>query len=305
MKADLVKKILSSPEIYGSHDKAVLDILSEKALKDIMSAATGKAPAAKKSNVDIAPTTDKKVTVKKAAKSEDYIIKFEGIKKSFKEKRGMKHVHKDVSFNVIRGETVALIGANGAGKTVLMETLVRVQKQDEGKITYDFQGLDPFNEIGMQFQDADSTGNSTPEEMVKFITKMYGSKVDKAQTAEMIDIYGIRSYYKKKIKKLSGGQRQRVNLLLATMHNPKLMILDEFITGLDILSVRDILEYIDKLKTKNDATLIIISHQPDEIRTLAQRIFVLKDGYVEDEYLTADVEKKYNGNFTNFLLEVI
>ncbi len=247
-------------------------------------------------------TTSKK---KQTKSNKKVIIRIEGLTKSFKSGFKSNEVHKGVTFDIYDGETLAIIGANGAGKTVLMETLVRIQKQNSGNITYNFDGMDPFEEIGMQFQDADSNSNLTPLELINFIKKMYGKKVDNGQLEEMLDVFGIRPYLKKRIKKLSGGQKQRVNLLLATMHNPKFLILDEFITGLDILSVRDILEYIAKLKEKNNSTLVIISHQPQEIEKLAERIVILKDGVITDEYSNDEVRKKWKGDFTNFLIESI
>lgn len=300
MKDLVIDLIISNPTLYGKATKNDLVMLSDSELISIIT-------KEKKANILVAAMKKEQAAnqMKLSKTSDNDIIRFEGIKKSFKDKGGKKEVHKGITFSIKRGETVALLGANGAGKTVLMETLVRVQKQDEGKITYDFEGTDPFKEIGMQFQDADATGNLTPKEMVKFISTIYKDKVSDEQTKEMIDIYGIKEYYDRKIKKLSGGQRQRVNLLLATMHNPKLMILDEFITGLDIVSVRDILEYIQMLKKKNNATLIIISHQPEEIKSLSERVFILKDGMIQNEMLTKDIDRKYSGDFSKFLLEVI
>ncbi len=300
MKNLVIDLILSDPTLYGKATQEDLVMLSDSELISIIT-------KDKKANVLISEMKKRAALNKeKLSKTSDNdIIRFQGIQKSFKDKGGKKEVHKGITFSIKRGETVALLGANGAGKTVLMETLVRVQKQDEGKITYDFEGDDPFKEIGMQFQDADATGNLTPKEMVKFISTIYKDKVSDEQTEEMINVYGIKEYYDRKIKKLSGGQRQRVNLLLATMHNPKLMILDEFITGLDIVSVRDILEYIQMLKKKNNATLIIISHQPEEIKSLSERVFILKEGIIQDEMLTKDIDRKYSGDFSKFLLEVI
>lgn len=300
MRDIIIDIILSNKTKYGTAPRTELDKLTDVEISKIITQEI-------KSNTLVTQKKKEatKTTKGKTAKANDPIIKFEDIQKTFKNKGQDKKVHKGVSFEIQRGETVALLGANGAGKTVLMETLVRVQKQDKGRITYDFNGLNPFLEIGMQFQDADSTGNMTPAEMIKFISIMYSSKVSKEQTDEMIKVYGIEEYINWKIKKLSGGQRQRVNLLLATMHNPKLMILDEFITGLDIVSVRDILEYIKKLKEKNNATLIIISHQPEEIKNLSERVFILKDGIIQDEMKTSDIDKTYNGDFSKFLLEVI
>ncbi len=299
MRDLVIQKILSEKLKYKGFTKELLESLSDIELIEILSGDI----TIEKINKKIKTPEKSKI---KNSKSEDKIIKIEGLKKTFKSRKdGTKEVHKGIDLSINRRETIAIIGANGAGKTVLMETLVRILKQDEGKITYDFKGLNPFEEIGMQFQDADSTGNLSAQDMIKFIQRMYRDKVNDYQLEEMIDVYGIRPYIKTRVKKLSGGQRQRVNLLLATMHNPKLMILDEFITGLDIISVRDILEYIKKLKKLNNSTLIIISHQPEEIKQLSDRIFGLKDGVIIGEWLTEDINKKYMGDFSKFLLETI
>lgn len=292
MKNKLIEKIFNSPDRYGSYKKIELNKMSIEQLTEIIVLEDPKSNDKPES---------KKTIPKKNTDKDDYIVTFKNIKKSF----GTKKVHKGVTFNIKRGETLALIGANGAGKTVLMETLVRVQRQDSGHIEYNFNGTDPFEEIGMQFQDADSNSILRPLDMIKFIKKMYGDKVDNKQLEEMIDIFGVRDYIKTKIKKLSGGQKQRVNLLLATMHNPSLMILDEFITGLDVLSVRDILDYISFLKEKNNATLVIISHQPEEIKSLAQRVIVLKDGVIANELTHKEIDKEYKGKFTDFLIDNI
>lgn len=302
MRDLIIEKILSNKTKYKSFNENILYSLSDE---DLVAVIAGEmtAAAAKKAVAENDAITASNFNPNAES---DPIISITGLKKTFKSrKEGTKEVHKGIDLEINRGETVAIIGANGAGKTVLMETLVRVLRQDEGQIQYNFEGLHPFEEIGMQFQDADSTGNLTAKDMIDFIKSMYKSKVDDKQLEEMIDIYGIRPYIKSKIKKLSGGQRQRVNLLLATMHNPKLMILDEFITGLDILSVRDILDYIKKLKEENNSTLIIISHQPEEIRQLSNRIFGLKDGVIVGEWLTSDVDRKYRGDFGQFLIDTI
>ncbi len=309
MKSELILKILSDSKKYGNFTKDILLAKNEDDLIKILYTGIIKLEEQQKSDFPTKETSielvksspSKTLVVKKEPNKADYILEFQDIEKSF----GKNKVHQGVSFNVERGETLALIGANGAGKTVLMETLVRVQHQDKGVIKYNFKGIDPFEEIGMQFQDADSNTSLTPKHMINFIKKMYPNKVNDEQLEEMINVYGISDYLNRKIKKLSGGQKQRVNLLLATMHNPSLMILDEFITGLDVLSVRDILNYIQFLKEKNNSTLIIISHQPEEIKQLADRVIILKNGTIQEEQTVEQINQTYGGNFTDFLLEKI
>ncbi len=288
---DLMKeKIKKDPKRYGKHKN--LDRMKPNEIMKIFEVSSKKEETILRSK-------------KNSKNNSKVIIKVEDLTKSFKTKLKINEVHKGLTFNIYEGETLAIIGANGAGKTVLMETLVRIQKQNSGKITFDFNGLDPFEEIGMQFQEIDLNSDLSPKVLIKFMKKFYGNKVVQEQLEEMIDVFGIRPYIKKKIKKLSGGQKQRVNLLLATMHNPKFMILDEFITGLDVLSVKDILEYIAKLKEKNNSTLVIISHQPQEIKTLSDRVLILKDGIIYNEYTNEEIDKEWKGDFNAFVLDSI
>ena len=83
------------------------------------------------------------------------------------------------------------------------------------------------------------------------------------------------------------------------------MILDEFITGLDIISARDIVNYVFKLREKNKSAMIIVTHQPDEIKDLADKIALIKDGKVQFIKTKEEINKKYKGDFKKFLLEVI
>ncbi len=290
VRGKMIKEIESNPDVFGIHKNL------------------SKIPMSKLSRIYLINEIEEINIINKGKKkiAKRTFIEIKGLKKSFGRKGNKKEVHKDITLKVYEGETLAIIGANGSGKTVLMETIVGVRKQDEGKIIFDFgKGKDPFEEIGMQFQDSDANSKLKPKEMIEFIRKMYESKVDKDQLNEMIKIFGVEEFVDRKIKKLSGGQRQRLNLLLATMHNPKLMILDEFITGLDIISVHNILDYIKKMKEDNNSTMIIISHQPSEIKKLSDRILVLKDGEIKSEYLTKDIEEKYKGDFDRFLIEHI
>lgn len=291
IRKKMIKEIEANPNDYGVHEnlsKTSMDKLTRIfAIMEIQ-----------KINI-----INKKIS---SSKNKKAFIEIENLQKTFGKGKNKNQVHKDITLKVFEGETLAIIGANGAGKTVLMETLVGVRKQDKGKIIFDFgKGNDPFEEIGMQFQDSDANSKLKPKGMIEFIKRMYKLKVNDKQLEEMIEVFGIKDFLNRKIKKLSGGQRQRLNLLLATMHNPKLMILDEFITGLDIISVHNILDYIKKIKEENNSTMIIISHQPSEIKKLSDRILVLKDGMIKSEYLTKDINEKYDGDFDKFLIEHI
>ncbi len=219
-----------------------------------------------------------------------------------------KHVLKGVTLGLRQGETLAIVGANGAGKTVLLETILGFNIPDSykkmvlnlGKKKY----ADNLQEVGIQYQQAKMQANYKVREAIDNQMKLYGKKIDKVIVNEMIEEFGISEFINSLVESLSGGQKQRLNLLLAVMHQPKIMILDEFITGLDVNSVRKIISYVNKLKVKNGASMIIISHQPEEIEALADRIVIMKNGIVTGQTNISDVLKTYR-SMAAFVEEVI
>ena len=176
-----------------------------------------------------------------------------------------KEVLKGVTLDLRQGETLALVGANGAGKTVLMETILGLKNKDKGDIFLNLgheKYMDNLKEVGIQFQSSTFSKRSKVCNVIEFFKKLYKDRINENDIEEMFEVFNINEFRKTKINKLSGGQKQRVNLMIAIIHNPKLMILDEFITGLDVKSVRKIITYVNNLKYINDASMIIISLPP-------------------------------------------
>lgn len=248
---------------------------------------------------------------KKLKPKNEYVFYTENLNISFKTKNKeegkIKHVLKDVTLGVRKNETVALIGANGAGKTVLMETIIGINDIDSGELYLNL-GESTYRKnlkyVGMQFQHAKFSNNVKTKKVIKQYKKLYKDRVDEEQLQEMIKIFGVEEILESKVDKVSGGQKQRLNLLLALMHNPKLMILDEFITGLDVKTVRKIITYVNDLKIKNDATMILISHQPEEVEELSDRIIVMNDGAITKETNVKEILKEYD-DVALFIEEVI
>ncbi len=221
----------------------------------------------------------------------------------YKEKNKIKHVLKGINLYLKEGETLALIGANGSGKTVLMETILGYNESQQGEIYLNL-GMDTYEknktQIGFQFQDASFPVYWTVKQWIDMNKEIFKESIDSEQIREMLNIFKIKDFYLQKISQLSGGQKQRLNLFLSIIHNPKLMILDEFITGLDIRSVKEIIRYVNELKIKNNASMIIISHQPEEVELLADRILVLNSGKIVEE-TTPELAKKEYGNIGTFM----
>ncbi len=230
------------------------------------------------------------------------IIEIKNLKKSFKIKsKEFKQVHSDLSLDIYEGEKLGIIGHNGAGKTVLLKMIVGLLEQDEGEIKFNL-GYDK-DDVSYQFQEMRLDISFTTKEYIEFICKLYIDKIDFDKINEVIETFGLNEFMNSKISELSGGQKQRLNLFAAAINNPKILMLDEFVTGLDIVSVKDIINWITTNAKKDNRTIIIVSHQPEELRNLTERIILIDEGRVKGEWKTKDIEKKYNGNFSKFMFE--
>ena len=111
----------------------------------------------------------------------------------------------------------------------------------------------------------------------------------------------INEYYKKRVSKLSGGQQQRLNALLAIIHKPTVLFLDELSTGLDITIRTNIKRFIKHYAIENGITLILVSHDTDEIAYLADEIAVLKKGKIVYFDTKENIIKEYE-NIEKFLI---
>lgn len=234
------------------------------------------------------------------------LLSLKEIKTKFNDKNGVKVVHNGLNLDIYEGETLSIIGKNGAGKTVLVETIVGVRNIQSGKIET-AEGFDRQFDSGIQFQTEDDTSELIrPKYLIDFYKDFYGPEnIDKIELEKMIEVFGIKDFLNKKMKQLSGGQKQRVNLLLAVMSKPKLLILDEFTTGLDITSVIDILDYITELAKREGMTTIIVTHSAKEIKMLADRVVLIQDGVIKEEVTHSEIKKKYNDDFDQYLIDSI
>ncbi len=220
----------------------------------------------------------------------------------------VKRILNGVTFGLRKGETLAIVGANGAGKTVLLETILGLNIPDSysrmvlnlGRKHY----ANNLKEVGIQYQQSKMSASMTVRKLIDDYKKLYIDRIDESLIEKMLDVFHIRPFYPSKVDSLSGGQKQRLNLLLAVINNPKIMILDEFITGLDVNSVEEIINFIAELKVKLNASMIIISHQPEEIEELADRVLLMKEGAIVLETYVEDIVEEY-GSVTDFIREMI
>ncbi len=218
-------------------------------------------------------------------KNNDYSLILKNIKKYY----GSQKILKGVSFKIRKGERLALVGKNGSGKSTLINIISQQTRISEGEILYGYakNRLQSLEFMGIQFQILDYPEGFVVKDVIQFFNVSVDKtiRMSKTELSELIEMFGIDKYLNRKIDRLSGGQQQRINILLALIKKPKLLILDEISTGLDVESAEIIKGYIESYLEKNPETsLLLVSHSDEEIRELTSRVVVLEDGKIKENF---------------------
>lgn len=227
-------------------------------------------------NLDLTRPVELPVFIKQEQPGVKQLIHVDNVYKHFHK----KEVLNGVNFTINENEHLIILGANGAGKSVLVETIAGLIKPSEGKINYHFDSTDLNQQIGVQFQAIDFPSNLTPYDVIQFNIDLFKINIDKDELEELIIAFKIDRFINQKCSKLSGGQKQRLNVLLALINKPKVVFLDEFSTGLDFLIKSQIEEFLLNYAQKNNITVVIVSHDVNEIEIFAKKIVALSQGKI-------------------------
>jgi len=234
------------------------------------------------------------------------LIRFEDLHLAF----GDKPIYEGLSLNVYRGQTLAVIGGSGCGKSVLLKCLIGLMFPDRGRVFYEEVEVSQLSEkalreirkdIAMVFQGAALFDSLSVRENLAYPLREHMPKLSEeemtervAQTLELVNLPGIESMQP---SDLSGGMRKRVGLARAIMTRPKVILWDEPTTGLDPISTRVIDELIISMNKHLGCTSIVVTHDmnsvfrvSDCIAMLAQRKIVASGSVAEMQASThADV----------------
>ncbi|URM52738.1 ABC transporter ATP-binding protein [Mycoplasma sp. SG1] len=224
--------------------------------------------------------------------SQEYLLTVDKLTKKY----GHKTVVDNISFKLKKGEVVGIIGKNGAGKTTLVEMIIGIKDPTSGKIirSYGNTKKEISQLSGIQFQDNTYPDRIKVKDLIYFYRDVYsGNQFIKDRLNELIDSFNLREHMDSYAKRLSGGQQQRLNILLAVIHNPKLLVLDELSTGLDIQQKQRIKNFIKSLIVENNWTVIMVSHNMEELEELCDRLLVIEDGKIVYDLTVKEVEEKY------------
>lgn len=221
-------------------------------------------------------------------------LEIRNLTKRYDQKRGLG----PTSFEVKKGELVAIVGHNGAGKSTLLKMLANWIVPDGGSVTID--GVDLKNRIEVV-----KKVGFIPEDpnLFDFFSVEYNLKLFAALTqssdqrvSDILGEFNLMPFRKSKVQSLSKGLKQRVNIGRALLADPPVLILDEPTSGLDFEMTREIYRL---LNTMHDAqkTILFTSHRPEEIKNLATRIMVLHESNLifdgaPDDYFQSKVHEE-------------
>lgn len=194
------------------------------------------------------------------------------------------HAVKDVSFNVKAGEIFGLLGPNGAGKTSTLSAIEGLLKPQSGSIIvagYNIKEKPLYARasMGVQLQSNSFQAELHVSEIIQLFAGLYGVKLTSEMLRKILADIKLEDAESKKFGQLSGGQQQRVSLALSTIHNPKLLLLDEPTTGLDPQSRRQLWDRMEAMREKGHG-ILLTTHSMEEAEAVCDHIAIIDHGRI-------------------------
>jgi phospholipid/cholesterol/gamma-HCH transport system ATP-binding protein len=238
-------------------------------------------------------------------------IVIEDLRKSF----GEQNVLNGINLVVNRGETLAVLGRSGTGKSVLLKLIVGLQKPDTGSIHVLGQDIakldgDRLNEIrkkiGFLFQSAALYDSLTMEENVAFPLARHTRMPEaerKSRARELLSAVGMESGLEKLPSEISGGMQKRVGLARALALDPEILLFDEPTAGLDPMTAAEIGKLIVEQQKKRNITSVVVTHEIHSAKIFADRFVLMNEGKILADGAFDDLRKSRNTFVAEFLRE--
>lgn len=219
----------------------------------------------------------------------------------------------DVSFEVAKGELVAILGESGCGKTTTLKMINRLIEPTRGKVSVDgknIMSLDPVSlrrEIGYVFQGIGLFPHMTVAENVAIVPELLSwerSRIQK-RTDELLELMGLHpdEYSNRRPAELSGGQKQRVGVARALAAGSKIMLMDEPFGALDPITRNELQLQFNKLRRELNLTVVLVTHDIMEALLLADRIAVMQNGRIVSIGSPHEMMSKKDNAYVNSLMQ--
>ena len=225
----------------------------------------------------------------------NYHINVTNLVKSFDE----QSVIKNISFKVKKNSIVGILGKNGAGKTTLLGMLLGLITPTKGDVyifgkNLKFNKKEILSEINFQSPYVDLPKKMTVEQNLSFYSRLYGVKNFNNVIETLANDLKINELLKKNYGSLSAGQKTKINLCKALLNKPKLLLLDEPTASLDPETSIFIRNYLIEYQKKNSSSILITSHNLNEVQAMCSNIILLKSGEIVSQGNINQILKNYN-----------
>ena len=222
------------------------------------------------------------------------MLEIKGLKKSFK----AKEVLKNLNFSIKEGEIVCLLGNNGAGKTTVINCILRMIQADAGSIFLDgrdiftYKNEEYFSKVNALLESSVNVYDYlTGWQNIEYFSGLLNIDSGNEKIKTYISLFELEEAIHEAVGTYSRGMRQKLALLIALMSSPKLLLLDEPTLGLDIQSKLSVIQILNTIIKTEKIAVLLTSHQMDVVQKLQSRILILKDGVVH-EFDKTDYEDK-------------
>lgn len=208
----------------------------------------------------------------------------------------------DVDLNLPTSGVTAIFGPSGSGKTSLIRAIAGLERPEYARITFGkqvWQADDIFmpphkRPIGYVFQESSLFDHMTVQQNLNYGLKRTHNPLSQHEQDHIIDLLGLSPLLHRQPEQLSGGERQRVAIARALLPGPALLLMDEPMAALDFARRKEILNFLERLKSDLKIPLLYISHNVDEVTRLADHLVIMADGKVTQQGPLQDILSRHN-----------
>ena len=230
----------------------------------------------------------------------DVHIRFDHVSKIFQTRSGTVQALEDISLDIGRATISAVIGHSGAGKSTLVRLINGLEHPSSGSVIVDGTDISALTEkklrplradIGMVFQQFNLFNSRTIYDNVAYPLKLAGWKKadEKARVTELLNFVGLIDKAWVHPDQLSGGQKQRVGIARALATRPSILLADESTSALDPETTADVLQLLQEVNERMGVTIVVITHEMEVVRSIAQNVAVLDHGHLVETGTTGEI----------------
>ena len=234
-------------------------------------------------------------------------IEVKNLKKQFNTIEAVK----GINFHINQSETLALLGPNGCGKTTTIGMLLGLITPTSGNIFINEQELNYKDHQFLNMMNFASPYVELPKKLtvlenLKVYGRMYLIKNLKDKIDQLIEDLNLKSFLNKRTGELSSGQKNRVSLAKSLINDPKILLLDEPTASLDPDTGDYVRSYLEKYKQENDISILLASHNMDEVTRLSDDVLMMKEGQIIDHGKAKElIDKHGRENLEQVFLKLV